>query len=104
MKNPYHNNPYTHDITTWHGVETENGRVTKILWNTENLKNLVGGAFVPSGEIPKELGSLVKLRKLDLGGGSKEGGELKGWIPTELSNLEVSWDSASLVFSIFYCS
>ena len=92
LKNPYHNNPDTNDISTWHGVETENGRVISLSWNLDNLKNLsdytLEDPFVPTGEIPKVLGSLLMLKRLDLGGGSTNTGKLTGKIPKELADLE----------------
>ncbi len=59
-------------LREWNGVDTEQGRVT-YLWLTYQELN---------GEIPKELGSLTKLRGLHL-----FENQLSGEIPSELGNL-----------------
>ena len=60
-------------IREWHGVTSDaSGRVTGLLLESNELV----------GEIPKELGSLSNLKRLELGNN-----KLTGEIPTELGNL-----------------
>ena len=60
-------------IREWHGVINDaSGRVTGLLLGSNRL----------SGEIPKELGSLSNLKRLELGNN-----QLTGEIPSELGNL-----------------
>ena len=60
-------------IREWHGVTNDaSGRVTGLLLESNRL----------SGEIPKELGSLSNLKRLEFGNN-----QLTGEIPSELGNL-----------------
>ena len=61
-------------IREWYGVTNDaNGRVIELVLGRNEL----------TGEIPKELGSLSKLQRVELGNN-----KLTGPIPTELGNLE----------------
>ena len=60
-------------LGTWHGVQTDDqGRVTGISLSSNNL----------TGEMPRELGNLASLQRLDL-----SENDLTGEIPPELGNL-----------------
>ncbi|MBO1349273.1 MAG: hypothetical protein EBE86_018630, partial [Hormoscilla sp. GUM202] len=59
-------------VSDWHGVTVEEGRVTKIELNRNNL----------SGMLPSELGDLSNLQKLRL-----QSNALSGTIPSELGSL-----------------
>ena len=63
----------SHDLGTWHGVDTDgSGRVVRLLLGDNNLQ----------GDIPPDLGDLRRLEVLHLAG-NKLGGE----IPAELAQL-----------------
>ena len=60
-------------IREWHGVTNDaSGRVTRLLLDSNGL----------AGELPKELGSLSNLKRLEFGNN-----QLTGEIPSELGNL-----------------
>ena len=60
-------------LNQWHGVTTDRGgRVTALNINSNQLR----------GELPAELGSLVKLQRLDL-----DDNQLSGGLPAELGSL-----------------
>ena len=60
-------------LDEWYGVRTDStGRVTALQLDRNHL----------SGEVPKDLGNLVKLKELDL-----SDNQLRGEIPAELTNL-----------------
>ena len=86
-------------LSQWYGVGTDNnGNVTSLsleigegwstgeipaeLGNLVNLQELHLGGIQWTGQIPAELGNLVNLQGLSLGGG-----QLTGRIPAELGNL-----------------
>ena len=66
-------------ISTWYGVTVSQNRVTRL--------DLLGNAL--SGSIPKELGKLSNLTRLNLGFNSRLGtfNQLTGMIPKELGSL-----------------
>lgn len=63
----------TGNVSTWTGVTVENGRVTSLSLNDNNL----------SGSIPSSIENLTELRYLDFAGN-----HLNGNIPSTLGNLE----------------
>ncbi|MBO1348085.1 MAG: hypothetical protein EBE86_012130 [Hormoscilla sp. GUM202] len=68
-------------VNNWHGVTVEEGRVTKIEMNRNNL----------SGMLPEELGNLSNLQKLRL-----QSNSISGSIPSELGSLGNLQDLGSL--------
>ncbi len=60
------------DLSTWHGVDVQNGRVTTLFMHSNKL----------AGPIPPEVGNLSELKKLEL-----VGNRLTGRIPAELGRL-----------------
>ena len=89
-------------IRQWHGVTNDaSGRVTRLLLDSNrlageipkelgslsNLKRLEFGNNQLTGEIPSELGNLSALETLLLGSDSSYAGGLSGSIPKELGNL-----------------
>ena len=63
---------YDSDVSGWEEIEVNDGRVTHIDWPNEGL----------TGSIPKEIGNLTNLQRLNLYGNS-----LSGDIPIEMCNL-----------------
>ena len=62
-------------LSDWYGIETDtNGRVSELVLSSNGL----------SGSLPRELGSLNSLTKLDVGGN-----ELWGPLPQSLTNLSL---------------
>ena len=62
-------------LSDWYGIETDtNGRVSELILSSNGL----------SGSLPRELGSLNSLTKLDVGGN-----ELWGPLPLSLTNLSL---------------
>ncbi|MDE2890834.1 MAG: leucine-rich repeat domain-containing protein [Gemmatimonadota bacterium] len=60
------------DLSTWYGVDVQNGRVTTLFMHSNKL----------AGPIPPEVGNLSELKKLEL-----VENRLTGRIPTELGRL-----------------
>ena len=97
LKNPFHQG-LSEDINDWHQIVVKNGRVVEINWNYDNLKHIIvkgeknKRGITLKGEIPKELGELLMLERLDLSARRSEDGaklgELEGFIPKELHTLE----------------